>query len=66
MDHIPSYIPRKGNVPSVPQLRPIELFWFQFKQKLYENGWEAEIKTDYVLGSRANFEITEFHTSARF
>lgn len=29
------------NVTNVPQLKPIERFWFQLEQKVFEFGWET-------------------------
>ena len=30
------------NVVNVAQFRPIERFWYQLKQKVYENAWELK------------------------
>lgn len=53
-----SFIPRSENVPNVPQLRPIERFWYQLKQKVYENGWEA--KDLAALKTRIQAKLRQF------
>jgi transposase len=35
-------VSKDHNPPNLPQCRPIENFWGILKQKVYENGWEAE------------------------
>jgi hypothetical protein len=33
---------KKMNPPNVPQARPIENFWVDLTQKVYEDGWQAQ------------------------
>ena len=36
------FIEKDENPPNMPQIRPIEKFWYQLRCKVYENGWEAK------------------------
>ena len=35
------FIEKDENPPNMPQIRPIEKFWYQLRCRVYENGWEA-------------------------
>jgi hypothetical protein len=51
-------VPKEDNPPNVPQLRPIEDFWYILKCKVYENGWEA--KNAQLLKKRISLKLKEF------
>ena len=40
------YVLKENNPPNVPQLRPIETFWFLLKSKVYSNGWQPKTSED--------------------
>ena len=37
-----SFLPKQVNPPNVPQLRPIERFWYFLKDKVYTKGWKPK------------------------
>ncbi len=51
-------VPKEDNPPNVPQLWPIEDFWYILKCKVYENGWEA--KNAQLLKKRISLKLKEF------
>ena len=36
------FVPKKDNLPNVPQARPVKNFWAVLKRMVYEKGWEAQ------------------------
>ena len=40
------------NLPSAPQIRPIEQFWGGLKIKVYENNWEASSREALIRRTR--------------
>jgi hypothetical protein len=40
-EHV-NYVPKDSNPPNVPKARPIEDFWGDLTQKVYEGEWEAK------------------------
>ena len=53
-----NFVERSINPPNVPQARPIENFWGDLSNKVYENGWEA--KTEHQLVCRIKEKLKEF------
>ena len=51
-------LPKNRNPPNVPQLRPIETFWANFKAVVYENGYQP--KNIDELESKAKKAIKKF------
>ena len=39
---------KKDNPANLPEARPIEDFWFILKDKVYENGWEANSWSSFL------------------
>ena len=55
------YVPEHLNPPNVTQARPIESFWGDLAQKVYEGGWEAT--TEEELIRRIKSKIKDFNTN---
>jgi hypothetical protein len=51
-------VPKEDNSPNVPQLRPIEDFWYILKCKVYKNGWE--VKNALLLKEIISLKLKEF------
>lgn len=43
-----NFVAKNMNPPNVPQARPIENFWGDLTQKVYEGGWEAKNKNQLI------------------
>jgi len=56
-----NYVDKSLNPPNVPQARPIENFWGDLAQKVYDNGWEA--KTEHQLKLRIRKKLSEFDSA---
>ena len=37
-----TFVPKHLNPANIPQARPIENFWGDLAQKVYDGGWEAQ------------------------
>jgi hypothetical protein len=57
MDQNINYVAKDINPPNVPQARPIETFWAQLSQMVYEDGWQA--KTERQLRPRIRQKISQ-------
>lgn len=53
-----NYVAKKINPPNVPQARPIENFWSDLCQKVYEDNWAA--KTEKQLIRRISNKLKDF------
>ena len=60
MDEDVKFVPKEINPPNVPQTRPVENFWGFLAQKVYEGGWEAHTKQQFIR--RIESKMKEFHT----
>lgn len=56
-----NFVPKKINPPNVPQARPIENFWGDLQQKVYQDAWTA--KTERQLTLRIKSKLKEFDTT---
>ncbi|KAF2898529.1 hypothetical protein ILUMI_07646, partial [Ignelater luminosus] len=56
-----NYVPKKQNVPNVPQLRPIERIWRNLQREVYSGGWEASSHKE--LKQRILLKIWQSKTS---
>lgn len=56
-----NFVSKEMNPPNVPQARPIESFWGDLAQKVYNNGWEA--KSEEQLVTRIKKCLKEFDLS---
>ena len=55
------YVPEHLNPPNVPQARPIESFWDDLAQMVYEGGWEATTEEEFIR--RIKSKIKDFNTN---
>ena len=55
------FVPKSMNPPNVPQARPIENFWGDLAQKVYNDGWQAQ--TEKELLTRIDKCLKEFTLS---
>ena len=54
------FVSKKSNRPNVPKARPIEDFWGDLTQKVYDSGWQA--KNEDQLKRRIKSKLKEFDT----
>lgn len=53
-----NFVQKEMNPPNVPQARPIENFWGDLTQKVYEDGWQAQ--TERQLKARIKKKLKEY------
>ena len=51
-------VPESSNPPNVPQARPVEAFWGELAQRVYDKGWQA--KSEAHLVARIKLKLKSF------
>ena len=53
-----NFVEKGINSPNIPQARPIENFWGDLSQKVYEKDWQAKTKDQLI--NRIKSKLKEF------